>query len=84
MFYVPKHAVECDWIEVYVPYPEGKYNGCRVEHYDRVEFWKDEHGDLFIYKGSMDNPVVYHEYRKYVTKAAKYKSDYFEKVLTTA
>jgi hypothetical protein len=55
-------TTKCDWIEVYLP---NANNPPTIEHHDKVVFWKDEHGDLFI-RDELKNPTVYHRYIKYV------------------
>ena len=65
----PIRAIECDWIEVYVPDPKGFHDGCNIEHHDKVSFWVDTNGNLVVYKSLLDNAITYREYRKYVTSA---------------
>jgi len=68
----PDYAIKCDWIEVYIAEPNGPHDGCRIERHDDVEFWVDTNGHLVIFKGLLDNQVVYHKYVKYVTHNAEH------------
>jgi hypothetical protein len=67
----PSYSLECGWIEIYIADPNGRHNGCRIEHHDNVRFWVDPNGNLVIYKSLLDNSVVYHDYVKYVTHNSK-------------
>ena len=45
-YFAPAHAIECSWIEVYVPNSKGVHDGCNIEHHDKVRFWIDQNGNL--------------------------------------
>lgn len=69
----PNHAIECDWIEIYIAHGVGGHEGCyKIEHYDKARFWQDSNGNLVIFKGFLENTVTYHDYVKYVTHNAKH------------
>jgi len=70
-YFAPAHAIECEWIEVYVPDPKGFHDGCNIEHHDKVRFWIDQNGNLVIYKGLAESAITYHKYRKYVTSGSQ-------------